>query len=92
MCNCSSGRASPSAPAAATSSRVFKRSARRLDRGTLTIHPRCVRLIEAMTRYHFDPDHPRKEEPVKDGPDHLCDALRYLIVNLETSGVTVRRY
>ena len=59
---------------------------RRLDRGTLTIHPRCERLIAAMTAYRFDPAHPGREEPLKDGPDHLCDALRYLLVNLESGG------
>ena len=24
--------------------------------------------------------------PVKDGPDHACDALRYLVINMEPSG------
>ncbi len=59
---------------------------RRLDRGTLTIHPRCARLIDALTAYRFDPARPGREEPLKDGPDHLCDALRYLLVNLESGG------
>ena len=59
---------------------------RRLDRGTLTIHPRCSGLIDAMTGYRFDPARPGREEPLKDGPDHLCDALRYLLVNLESGG------
>ena len=35
-----------------------------------------------MTEYHFDPDRPYSDDPVKDGPDHLCDALRYMLVNL----------
>jgi hypothetical protein len=67
---------------------------RRLDRGELLIHPRCKRLIEAMRCYHFDVDRPQKQEPVKDGPDHLCDALRYLVINLETShaGLTATSY
>ena len=59
---------------------------RRLDRGTLSIHPRCTQLIAALTAYRFDPAHPGREEPLKDGPDHLCDALRYLLVNLESGG------
>ncbi len=62
----------------------IERIRRRLDRQTLYIHPRCNRLIEAMRRYHFDINNPRREDPVKDGPDHLCDALRYMIVNLES--------
>jgi len=62
---------------------------RRLDRGTLLIHPRCKRLIEAIRCYHFDVERPQKQEPVKDGPDHLCDALRYLVINLEASGVSL---
>lgn len=61
----------------------IERIRRRLDRKTLYIHPRCRRLIEAMRKYHFDVNHPQREEPIKDGPDHLCDALRYMIVNLE---------
>ncbi|MEX1015524.1 MAG: hypothetical protein WDZ31_02165, partial [Phycisphaeraceae bacterium] len=67
---------------------------RRLDKDTLRIDPRCVRLIEAMQMYHFDPDRPGNDEPVKDGPDHACDALRYLVVNLERGGgaVAVRRW
>jgi len=62
----------------------IERVRRRFDRHTLFVHPRCQRLIEAMRQYHFDVNHPQREEPVKDGPDHLCDALRYMIVNLET--------
>ena len=68
----------------------IERIRRRLDHRTLFIHPRCERLIEAMHCYHFDTEHAQKQEPVKDGPDHLCDALRYMIVNLETgSGKTI---
>jgi hypothetical protein len=39
-----------------------------------------------MTEYHFDPRHPERDEPVKDGSDHACDALRYMLVNLERGG------
>lgn len=59
---------------------------RRLDHDTLLLHPRCERLIRAMQQYHFDPKSPQSDDPVKDGPDHLCDALRYLLVNLEACG------
>jgi hypothetical protein len=60
-------------------------------RPTLIIHPRCKQLISAMTRYHFDADRPKSDEPVKDGPDHAVDALRYLLINLENRvGARVR--
>ncbi|MEX2216641.1 MAG: hypothetical protein WD768_21185 [Phycisphaeraceae bacterium] len=59
---------------------------RRLDRGTLRIDPRCKRLIESLENYRFDPDKPQEVNPKKEGPDHACDALRYLIVNLEFGG------
>ncbi len=49
----------------------------------LRIHSRCVHLIESLARYHFDPDRPRDLRPVKDGPDHAADALRYLVINLD---------
>lgn len=66
----------------------------RLDRGLLTVHPRCVRLIEALQAYHFDARRPERDEPIKDGPDHACDALRYMVLNLERGSgrVDVRRY
>ncbi len=63
---------------------------RRLDRRTLRIHPRCERLIAAMRSYHFDPTHPHRTEPVKDGPDHACDALRYLVMSLERAPMGVK--
>ena len=72
----------------------IERIRRQLDFGTLRISPNCKRLIEAMMRYHFDPHHPDRDEPVKDGPDHLCDALRYMAITLERGGgsVKVRSY
>lgn len=63
---------------------------RRLDRGTLTVHPRCGGLIRALQGYRFDPERQRRDEPMKDGPDHACDALRYLLVNLEMGGGPVK--
>lgn len=50
----------------------------------LLIAPQCVRLIEAMQRYHYAerPCGPQAEKPVKDGVyDHPIDALRYFFVN-----------
>lgn len=72
----------------------IERVRRRLDRGTLFIHPRCKRLIDAVRCYHFDVERPQRQEPVKDGPDHLCDALRYMVINLEAGqeGLTTTSY
>lgn len=60
----------------------------------LMIDAQCERLIEAMQRYHYSPDRPEDESPVKDGSDHACDALRYLITNLDRGGQkpTINRY
>jgi len=62
---------------------------------TLAIHPRCLRLIEAFNNYHYPP--PGKagdgdaDKPVKDGPDHFIDALRYFFINRMRPGVAVGR-
>ncbi len=50
---------------------------------SLLIHRRCKRLIESLDKYHFDATRPFSNEPVKDGPDHAVDALRYLVVTLD---------
>jgi hypothetical protein len=60
-----------------------ERVRRRLDHGLLTVDPACPQLVRALREYHFDPDRPHHEAPVKDGPDHLADALRYLVDNLD---------
>ena len=59
----------------------------------LYIHPRCKRLIESFNSYHYpapgtsgDPD-----KPVKDGPDHQIDALRYFFVNRMRPKISVAR-
>ncbi|MCC7145138.1 MAG: hypothetical protein IT443_01695 [Phycisphaeraceae bacterium] len=72
----------------------IERIRRRLDRRTLRLHSRCRQLQEALVKYHFDPQRPERDEPVKDGPDHLADALRYMVVNLElgTGKLEVRRW
>jgi len=57
------------------------------NKSRLTIHPRCVRLIEAMKGYHY----PEKggEQPMKDGRhDHLIDALRYYFINFTRGDAT----
>ncbi len=48
----------------------------------LVISPKCPRLIEALTCYHY-PDSPTPDElPLKDGLyDHPIDALRYFFIN-----------
>jgi hypothetical protein len=74
---------------------AVRRRLRRAD-GTvgLLIDPRCTRLIESLATYHYPPDEPESITPVKDGSDHACDALRYMIVNLDRAGwgVAVRKY
>ncbi|HRP63101.1 MAG TPA: hypothetical protein PK400_07410 [Phycisphaerales bacterium] len=60
------------------------------DEPTLFIAPRCSRLVEALTMYHYPPDKPESLDPVKDGSDHAADALRYLIINLDRGDWTVR--
>ncbi|MBN1943379.1 MAG: hypothetical protein JW849_08820 [Phycisphaerae bacterium] len=58
----------------------------------LYVHPRCEKLIEAFASYHYPPpSSPEPDKPVKDGPDHAVDALRYFFVNrLRPAGETQR--
>jgi hypothetical protein len=56
----------------------------------IRIHPRCSHLVEALEKYHYDAKHPDRLDPVKDGPDHAADALRYLITNLDAPSTTRR--
>lgn len=62
----------------------------------LHVHARCERLIGSMERYRFargGRGRSGSDEPVKDGSDHACDALRYLVINLDRGEpVRVRRY
>jgi hypothetical protein len=51
----------------------------------LLVHERCPGLIEAMQRYRYDDARPDSDQPVKDGPDHAVDALRYMVVNLDSA-------
>jgi hypothetical protein len=58
----------------------------------LVISPKCARLIEALTCYHY-PDSPAGDElPLKDGVyDHPIDALRYFFINYEHTARTGHR-
>jgi hypothetical protein len=54
----------------------------------LAIDPACVELVSAFETYHYEeasrsgPDgQAASDQPVKDGPDHAIDALRYFFVN-----------
>eukprot|EP00752_Nemacystus_decipiens_P014099 g12535.t1 len=64
---------------------------RRIDHGLLRIHPRCKGLIEAMQTYRYDPDRPDNETPLKEGADHACDALRYLVLAFDRGGGRLKR-
>ena len=57
----------------------------------LFVDPRCEVLIESLEKYHYPPGRENAETPVKDGWDHAVDALRYLVINLDREGETVRR-
>lgn len=61
----------------------------------LKVHERCRRLIDAFGKYHYPRRNEANDDrddggagdadrlqPVKDGHDHIMDALRYLVVNL----------
>ncbi len=54
----------------------------------LVIHARCARLIEALSKYRWADD--ARGAPLKDGADHAADALRYLIVNLDSAAREAR--
>ncbi len=58
----------------------------------LYVHPRCARLIDSFAMYHYpSPNSPDADKPVKDGPDHAIDALRYFFINrLRPAGETQR--
>ncbi|MBX2852912.1 MAG: hypothetical protein KTR15_14345 [Phycisphaeraceae bacterium] len=64
---------------------------RRMDHGLLRIHPRCKGLILALQKYRYNPKRPNDENPLKEGSDHACDALRYLILAFDQGRDRVRR-
>jgi hypothetical protein len=58
----------------------------------LLIHPRCEKLIESFRTYHYaPPGRGEPDRPVKDGPDHAIDALRYFFVNRWRPNIAIRR-
>ncbi|MBI5722408.1 MAG: hypothetical protein HZA50_00475 [Planctomycetes bacterium] len=60
----------------------------------LLVHPRCKNLIEAFQTYHYPPpesDADDRSKPVKDGPDHHIDALRYFFINRMRPAQEVKR-
>lgn len=58
----------------------------------LYIHPQCRGLIDSLASYHYpDPGKGDPETPVKDGPDHAVDALRYFFVNRMRPGIATQR-
>lgn len=60
------------------------------EKPRIYIHARCQRLIESLARYRYETgsDQPRKGE----GFDHAVDALRYLVVALDTAHKTTGRW
>ncbi len=58
----------------------------------LVIHARCKELTAAFGDYHYGrADKPDADKPVKDGPDHVLDALRYFYINRMRPRIAVRR-
>jgi len=60
---------------------------------TLYVHPRCATLIDSFNSYHYPPPESSADadRPVKDGPDHAIDALRYFFVNKMRPGIKTQR-
>ena len=60
---------------------------------TLYIHPRCRGLIDSFNNYHYPPPESSADpdRPVKDGPDHAIDALRYFFINKMRPKICVNR-
>lgn len=71
---------------------LVRRALRRGDgKSSFVISPKCGRLIEAMTSYHY-PQAGEIELPLKDGIyDHPIDALRYFFVNYQRAGAGKNR-
>jgi hypothetical protein len=62
----------------------------------LIVSPSCKKLIEAFQTYHFPPPESAHDHnnPIKDGPDHCIDALRYFFVNKmrPNQGTSTKKY
>lgn len=48
----------------------------------LHVAANCGELIRSLAAYRY-PDDPAAAQPMKDGPDHAVDALRYMVQNLD---------
>ncbi len=59
----------------------------------LYVHPRCSKMIDAFNSYHYPPPETTgdPDRPVKDGPDHQIDALRYFFVNRMRPKIEISR-
>jgi phage terminase large subunit len=58
----------------------------------LRIAPACRELIRAFQSYHYPaPGGTFADTPVKDGPDHCIDALRYFFVNRARPRMRIQR-
>jgi len=59
----------------------------------LAIHPRCRLLRDAFENYHYPPPDAigERDKPVKDGPDHVLDALRYFMIHRVRPGAGMER-
>ena len=67
---------------------LIRRALRSGDgKSNMIISPRCGKLIEALTCYHYPEDGTVEDElPEKDGVfDHPIDALRYFLINYTTA-------
>jgi hypothetical protein len=53
---------------------------------SLMVEPRCREVIEGLTRYHYSSKDESSEQPEKDGPDHVVDAVRYMMMGAQRSG------
>jgi hypothetical protein len=59
----------------------------------LFVSPKCPRLIEALSCYHYPENSADSELPEKDGVyDHPIDALRYFFVNINHPQTQSRNY
>jgi hypothetical protein len=50
----------------------------------LFVHERCTGLIESILRYHYKSEDQSDLTAAKDGYDHAVDALRYMLVHLDS--------
>ncbi|MFN7022167.1 MAG: hypothetical protein ACK4WH_12690 [Phycisphaerales bacterium] len=57
----------------------------------LFVHARCRRLIECLQRYRYTGAEQSAEPDKREGFDHACDALRYLVVGLDLHHPVRRR-